>query len=342
MDRIAYASLYVRLPAQQGEYQNLTTFGSDFFGWEGRNYDLQLEVSELTRYINTRGRLNTLETVAMLLGENPNDVIITDSASQSLAIAITYARMHDLVCWIPRPWFPAYRTLPQLFGCKLSYYNPFDEEDALSLFDARLDRSSDLIIVNTPSNPLGISIPTALFRRACLASRASGSHVVWDLSYYWVEEPKEKQRLGGLRIYSLGKALGLPGMRLGAVVCSDEAVKRELEATKRQISLHSCPLSESAACSIINRFDVSALQLAWRVKLAQRVSAYRDFFPNETLDHVVGPFAITSTEVVSRARSIGISGEAFGLDSSKTRICLAAPEFDWNAFLRSAQEKGAT
>lgn len=342
MDDAASASLYVRFPEQGGQWKNLTTFGSDFFGWNDRTCDIQANVSQLTSYIETRGQPKTLETISALLGEEPSDLIITDSASQSLAITFAYAQMNSLLCWIPRPWFPAYRTLPKIFGCQFYSYDPFNEEEAVGLFNILSPQAPSLVIVNTPSNPLGLSIPASVAGVARTASESSASLVVWDLSYYWVQEPSNEHREGGLRIYSLGKALGLPGMRLGAVACTDQSLKRELEAIKRQIALHSCPLSESIACRIIEDFDVPELQSSWRRKLSKRTSEYLTCFSRSFPGSPIGPFLVERSEVVSKASAIGVSGEAFGLDATETRICLAAPEHDWSAFLINAKARGLT
>lgn len=332
--------LYVSLPSETVGLYNLTTFGSDFFGWDSRTYKLAVDNSLLTRYSDTRGQASTIEAVSGLLGEDPEATIITDSASQALTIVFAYARAQNLTCLVPKPWFPAFYAVPDIFGCELKEYEPFSETGAHTCFAAEAEMGQRLLVVNTPSNPIGSCVPRAVIEGAQKFSTRPNCFVAWDLSYYWAHDISERLRYQHLRIYSLGKALGLPGLRLGAIACTVPEMTRRLEAIKLQIGLHSCPLSEAVVRRLIEDFDIHALQSSWRKELSSRISKFNELLPSPRGRHYVGPFTTIQSDIAHLTKSVGVKGDAFGLTDHETRICFASAELDWEGFLKNLSKLG--
>lgn len=337
MDRSQFTPLYVKLPDHEGGQANLTTFGADFFEWDENVIDFDLNTSLLDSYCSTSGEESTLEAVASLLDEDPTEIIITDSASQALTLVFTYARSNDLECIVPRPWFPAYNAIPSLLSSSIRTYDPF-VRDGLYRTIERPTQNQSLLIANTPSNPTGAKISSLVESEIAELTDDPNRTVVWDLSYHWVLCPKERPRTGDIRIYSLGKSLGLPGMRLGALVCPNPALRSFLTAVKRQIALHSCPLAERAICQIADEVDICKMQSLWRRKLRSRVSDLAKNLPGKRLKSLVGPFTTIPTTVIEAISGFGIPGEAFGLNREVTRICIASPDADWKTFLKGLHQ----
>jgi aspartate/methionine/tyrosine aminotransferase len=133
--------------------------------------------------------------------------------------------------------------------------------------------------------------------------------------------------------YSLGKLIGLPGLRLGVLACANPSLKQRFTTIKRQFALHSCPLSEKAFCQISDAVQLSGLHAQWRSRLAARTRQLAEALSDERYKTVVGPFTIVPSELCQITNALGVPGEAFGLCSSNTRICLASSNTEWNAFM---------
>ena len=333
------AQLYVQLPEHGDGRVNLTTFAPEFFGWDKKLPPVELPYSLLTRYAATGGAEQTKAMAARLLDEDPNEILITDSASQALSLAFLHARSEGLHCVIPKPWFPSFYTLPSMLDCQASLYNPFNVEEAHSLEKSEQSKIGRLVVSNTPSNPVGKDIPEESAHVLANLARSPKTTVIWDLSYYWASPKYYRKKPEGIRIYSLGKMMGLPGMRLGVLVCPDPTLRKRLSAIKRQLALHSCPLSESFFCQVSEDAHLPTLHALWRSSLTARAQQLARALGEEHFGSATGPFVIIPTDLCHDTNILGVPGEAFGLSKSNTRICLACSCSQWNTFIGSLQHK---
>jgi threonine-phosphate decarboxylase len=119
-------------------------------------------------------------------------------------------------CRIPVPGFAEYQRACRAAGCEVARENR---------------QQVDLLILNTPHNPLGSAMEAAAVRRVIETARDQGSAVLIDEAFidYLPEEtvaPEAAQREGVVVIRSLTKFYGCPALRAGYAVAAPETARR--------------------------------------------------------------------------------------------------------------------
>jgi len=155
---------------------------------------------------------------------------------------------------VPNPGFLAYATLSRIAGAKPVPYD-FDPSDWRLDADALLRRittKTKLIVVNSPSNPLGSVIGRETLERIANA----GPLVVSDEIYreIWYEEPPPSMLGMSDRVIVVGgmsKSHAMTGLRLGWVIAR-EAVMRPIVTAHQYVATCASAFSQSLAESILS------------------------------------------------------------------------------------------
>lgn len=127
---------------------------------------------------------------------------------------------------------------------------------------ARLDElvgeRTRLIVITTPNNPVGRTLPGEILDAVITAAERVGAWVLSDEIYRGAEHadvPTSPSLWGrGQRLLvtsGLSKAYGLPGLRTGWIACPDAGAVEELWARKDYSSITSSPITQTlAACAL--------------------------------------------------------------------------------------------
>jgi histidinol-phosphate/aromatic aminotransferase/cobyric acid decarboxylase-like protein/choline kinase len=164
----------------------------------------------ITSYGSTQAVLD--EKVALFLGCQPDFVHLLNGASQAYPILGQLYRGKRIA--IPAPTFGEYR---RCFSDAETYKDSpgidFSQIEALA-------RNSDVLVLVNPNNPTGTTIPTELIYD--LAARTPGTTFLVDESFLAFSGQQSLIKLlseapleNMLVLTSLGKPLGIPGLRLG-------------------------------------------------------------------------------------------------------------------------------
>ncbi|MGH3273123.1 MAG: aminotransferase class I/II-fold pyridoxal phosphate-dependent enzyme, partial [Streptosporangiaceae bacterium] len=160
---------------------------------------------------------------ALFVGCDASRVLLLNGASQAYPVLRHLYRDRRVV--IPEPTFGEYlRCLPHATAYP----------DTLTADPGQLEqiaRDTDLLVVVNPNNPSGVTTPTqALYD---LAARTPQTTFLVDESFLvFSGQPSlipllEANPLDNIMVLtSLGKALGVPGLRLGYLYTADEALRR--------------------------------------------------------------------------------------------------------------------
>jgi aspartate/methionine/tyrosine aminotransferase len=162
-----------------------------------------------------------------LLAENTpfdpkTEICITAGTQEALfALFQAWVQPGDEVL-IPNPGFVAYATLTNIVGAKAVTYDldPPDWHLDPAAIEKRITRRTKLIVVNTPSNPLGAVATEAALRRLGELADEHDCLVVSDEVYreIWYEaEPPSMLGMGRNVIVANGmsKSHGMTGLRIG-------------------------------------------------------------------------------------------------------------------------------
>lgn len=167
------------------------------------------------------------------LAARPEDVCVTAGTEEALyAIMQAYVDEGDEVL-VPDPGFVTYATLTQLAGAKVVTY-PLEPPDWQIDIDALLKKitpRTKLIIVNTPSNPLGSIVDASALQRIAHA----GPLVVSDEVYreIWYDAPPPS--MSGLAenvmvVGGMSKSHSMTGLRLGWILGRESVLKPVITA----------------------------------------------------------------------------------------------------------------
>lgn len=167
------------------------------------------------------------------LSDNPNEVCITAGTEEGLyAIFQAYVDPGDEVL-VPNPGFVVYATLAKLAGATPVTYDlePVTWKLDVDALKAKITPKTKLIIVNSPSNPLGAVLDEATLR----AIAGAGPLVVSDEVYreIWYDAPPPSMRGMGDNVLVVGgmsKSHSMTGLRLGWIAGNESIVKTVITA----------------------------------------------------------------------------------------------------------------
>jgi aspartate aminotransferase len=234
------------------------------------------------------------------LAENPNEVCITAGTEEGLySIIQAFVNDGDEVL-VPNPGFVSYATLAKLAGATPVPYDlnvgrasarPENAETAEDVEAAglkpglhswRLDadavlkkvnKRTKLIIVNSPSNPLGCVIDEETLR----AIANSGPLVVSDEVYreIWYDAPPPSMRGMSENVILVGgmsKSHSMTGLRLGWII-ADEAILKPIVTAHQYIATCASAFSQTLAEMILTDGEWNA---GWLERMRAQFRDQRD------------------------------------------------------------------
>jgi aspartate/methionine/tyrosine aminotransferase len=271
------------------------------------------------------------------------EVCITAGTQEALfAVFTAYVNPGDEVL-VPNPGFLAYATLAKMCGATAVAYDLEPPEwriDADAL-ETKLTPKTKLIVVNSPSNPLGSVVDAATLQRIA----AAGVLVVSDEIYreIWYDAPPASMLgLGGnvILLNGLSKSHAMTGLRLGWVLARAEVMKPIITA-HQYIATCASVFSQALAELILDDPEWNAGWLdGVRARFRQQREAALYAIEHELHSEIAPPqgafyafAAVPSCDTISFAKTLAtdaavlvIPGLAFGTRGQGfIRISYAAP-----------------
>jgi len=186
----------------------------------------------LNRYPEVRPK-RLQSTLAERFACAPGELLVTRGSSEAIDLLIrTFCRAGQDNILTPSPSFSMYRHYADVQGAGIIEVPTMADSDFVIDVDALLDAATDntkIIFVCSPNNPTGTPLPRDQIVRL-LDARQGKSAVVVDEAY--IEFGDEQSAIELLAAYpnlfvlrTLSKALGLAGLRCGAVIGADELIE---------------------------------------------------------------------------------------------------------------------
>jgi aspartate/methionine/tyrosine aminotransferase len=204
-----------------------------------------------------------------------NEVCVTAGTQEGLfAIFQAFVEAGDEVL-VPNPGFVSYATLATMCGANVVTYDlepPDWTLDADALL-AKVTPRTKLIIVNSPSNPLGAGIDEATLRKIA----GAGCLVVADEVYreLWYDAPPPSMAGMGnnvIVINGLSKSHGMTGLRLGWILADAELMTHIIKA-HQYVATCASVFSQALAESI---FDDAEWNASWLANARAMFRTQRD------------------------------------------------------------------
>ncbi|HEV7489125.1 MAG TPA: pyridoxal phosphate-dependent aminotransferase [Thermoanaerobaculia bacterium] len=293
-------------------------------------------------YTPNAGTLSLRKLIAGESGFEPNEVCVTAGTEEALfSIFQAYVDPGDEVL-VPNPGFLAYATLARIAGATPVTYDlePPEWRVDIDTLLKKITPKTKLIVVNSPSNPLGSVIDEDTLRVIANA----GPLVVSDEVYreIWYDEPPPSM-LGMsdnvIVVGGMSKSHSMTGLRLGWAIAAENVMTPIVKA-HQYIATCASSFSQSLAEAILIRPDwnrawlegiraqfvkqrekaLAAITRELEVTIPPPAGAFYAFVPVPACDTVT--FAKT---LATDAAVLVIPGVAFGsLGEGFVRISYAA------------------
>src|SRR3954470_18824720 len=208
-------------------------------------------------YTPNPGTLSLRKLIAGDSGFEPHEVCVTAGTEEALfSIFQAYVDAGDEVL-VPNPGFLAYATLARIAGATPVTYDlePPDWRVDVDALRKKITPKTKLIVVNSPSNPLGSVIDAETLQ----AIADIGPLVVSDEVYreIWYDE-KPASMLGlsdnVIVVGGMSKSHAMTGLRLGWAIAA-EAVMKPIVMAHQYIATCASSFSQSLAEEILRRPD---------------------------------------------------------------------------------------
>lgn len=237
-------------------------------------------------YTETRGDPGLREAIAATSERaSAEDVICFAGAEEGLYLTMNVLLGPDDHAVVITPNYQAAETVPLALCAVTGVALRADEDWALDPDEVRaaLRPNTRVVSVNFPNNPTGAVIPAADFAELARMCDERGIHLFSDEVYRGLElDPARtlpqatdlSERALSLNVTS--KALGLPGLRIGWIVCRDRDVLSRLERAK-----HYTTICNSAPSEVLARIALRARDLILtrnRDRIAANRPAFDGFF----------------------------------------------------------------
>jgi len=244
---------------------------------------------------------------------------------------------------VPNPGFLSYATLARICGAEVVTYDldPPRWEIDVDALRAKVTPKTKLIIVNSPSNPLGSIVP----KETLEAIASLGPLVVSDEVYreLWYDAPPPSMRGLGENVIvldGLSKSHAMTGLRLGWI-SARESLMKPIVTAHQYIATCASVFSQALAELILDDREWNAQWLASvRAQFAKQRAAALYAIQHELEFEIVPPAgafyafaAVPTCDTIGFARSLAmdaavlvIPGVAFGSGGNGfVRISYAAP-----------------
>jgi aspartate/methionine/tyrosine aminotransferase len=227
-----------------------------------------------------------------LSGEN---VLVTAGAAGALFIIATALLSPADHLVVIRPNYATNIETPRAIGCGIGFVDlSFERGFALDLaaIEAAIRPETRIISITTPHNPTGVTCSEEDLRALVAMARRYNCRLVVDETYRdlsFASPPPLAASLGAevISVSSLSKAYGVPGLRLGWLVCSDTALMEIFLAAKEQISICGCVIHEWIAERILEKRE--ALLAATMAEMRLRLGMVKEWIEGEELLEWVPP-----------------------------------------------------
>ena len=183
------------------------------------------------------------------------DVLTTAGAAGALfIIATTLLEKGDHLV-VVRPNYATNLETPRAIGCNIATLD-LKFEDGFRLDPAKLESllrpDTKLISITTPHNPTGVALDETTLRRVVALAEARGIRLLVDETYRemsFVPKLPVAASLSpqAISVASMSKSYGIPGIRVGWILCRDAKLMERFLAAKEQIGICGSIIDEHIA-----------------------------------------------------------------------------------------------
>lgn len=201
------------------------------------------------------------ELIAKQYNLDQDNVIVTVGACMAIfTIYSALLKPGDRVV-VMFPNYPSDIDVTKSLGCDTQFYclkkeNQFKFD--MDEFAEMITPDTKLVTITYPHNPTGTVISEEEMQKIVKICEERKIHIIVDETYGDLvrgERPKRAASMSpyAISIESLSKAIGIPGIRTGWIVSSDQVLLDQLIAAKEQICICGSTVDEECARQVLER-----------------------------------------------------------------------------------------
>lgn len=227
--------------------------------------DLNIDLGRLlVAYGDHRGHEKLRKLIADDAGVDPTDVLLTAGAAMGIFIVLTSLLKENNRLIVVHPNYATNIDVARSIGAKIDLIHlKFEENFRLNIEqieEAFVENETKLLSVTVPNNPTGVVVSRQQLDRLISISEQRSVPLFVDETY---REMTFREKLPvaaslsprAISLSSLSKSYGMPGIRVGWLICQDKLLMNKLLAAKEQIMICGSIVDEEiASISFRNRF----------------------------------------------------------------------------------------
>ncbi len=253
---------YVRMPIEiespeQIGYENIKYNLTESAITDMKLGDLNLNLQELVlTYGDHIGHPKLRELIANEAGVQVEDVLLTAGAATALFIVSTSLLGKNDRILVERPNYATNIETPRAIGAQIDFLElQFENDFRLSINDLKnriKSNSIKLISITVPNNPTGAIISRTDLDTLISMTKDNGITLLVDETYRDMTFTNKLPVAASLAshvisVSSLSKTYGLPGIRIGWLICQDKQLMGKFLAAKEQIMICGSVVDEEIA-----------------------------------------------------------------------------------------------
>lgn len=246
--------------------------------------DLKLDLQDVVLLYGEHRGLKALreQIAAMYPGIEPDDVLVTPGAAAALFILHTALLSSGDHLIVQHPNYSTNLETPRAIGCELTRWRLSYDQGFISdpdWLDGQIRARTRLISMTTPHNPSGQVLNPQVFEEIVERSLMSQANLLVDETYRdicYVEQSPLAATMDPrvISVSSLSKAYGLPGIRIGWIICRNKELMETCLAAKEQILICNSVVDETIALQVLSQRET------WLDKMRTRAVDHLDILRN--------------------------------------------------------------
>lgn len=286
--------LYRRMPIEiespeEMGYASIECNLSESSIWDARLGDWTKGLEGLTLcYGEHRGSAELRERIAAPhSGVRAEDVLVLPGAAAAL-FAVNSSLLDERASMlVVRPNYATNIETPRLLRCSVEYLDlTFENRFELDLDElaSRITPQTRLVSVTYPHNPTGVVLGEAQLRALIELVEQRGCYLLVDETYRDLHRgpaPPAAAQLStrAISVSSLSKAFGLPGIRIGWIICRNRELQELFLAAKEQIFICNSVVDEEIARRVLS--ERATLLSGIRARVAENYRAVSEWMAKE-------------------------------------------------------------
>lgn len=237
--------------------------------------DLNLDLkSTVLCYGDHLGHLGLRKWISTNEGVHPDSVLTTIGAASALFIIATSLLKKGDRLLVLRPNYATNIETPRAIGCEIDFLDltlennwKYTADDILK----QLKPNTKLVSITTPHNPTGSTLSESELLKIVKLTKEKGILLLVDETYrdmHFGDCPPNAATLGDhvMSVSSLSKTYGLPGIRIGWLLCENKKYFETFLAAKEQIFITGSYLDETIAYEYLKKRDEFLVHIKATIK----------------------------------------------------------------------------